>query len=260
VEYFAFSFSGLVVGFLVGLTGVGGGALMTPLLVLVFGFKPAVAVGTDLIFAASTKCFGVWVHGNQGSVDWQVVGRLALGSIPASLLCLFWLHNMGSEGASSQLIMALLGATLIFTGAAMFFRNRLHRIGQEQRTHAPHRFKKWQPHLTVLAGVVLGVLVTLTSIGAGALGAVMLSYLYPFRLSAPKVVGTDLAHAIPLATVAGSGHLMMGHIDYGLLSLLLLGSIPGVYLGSRLTTLVNESYIRYAIAAMLLLVGIKALH
>ena len=254
-----YTFSGFDIGLLVGLTGVGGGALMTPLLVMLFGFHPLTAVGTDLLFAASTKGVGVWVHGNQGSVDWQVVRLLSMGSLPAATVTLWLMWHFPAGDVMGHFIMSMLGITLILTSVAMLWKNKLHSIGKEQRTHKPHRFKKWQPILTVFTGVALGVLVTMTSIGAGALGAVMLTYLYPFRLSAVKLVGTDLAHAIPLTLVAGSGHILMGHVDFDLLGWLLLGSIPGIYLGSKISVRMDERHVRRGIALILMVVGIRAI-
>lgn len=249
--------AGLGVGFIVGLTGVGGGALMTPILVLIFGMAPAAAVGTDLWFAAVTKIFGGAIHQRRGSVDWQVLRLLWLGSLPAALLTLYWLHTSGASQMKQGLILNLLGAVLILTAGAMVFKRQAHALGRSLRINAAERFKRAQPALTVLAGAALGGLVTLTSVGAGALGTVMLVYLYPFRMKPPKLVGTDIVHAIPLTIVAGSGHLFMGNVDLGLLWQLLVGSIPGVLIGSMLSSKAPESVLRPAIAVVLVLVGVK---
>lgn len=254
-----YSLSGFLVGFLVGLTGVGGGSLMTPLLVMLFGFKPLTAVGTDLIFASATKSVGVWVHGNQGSVDWGVVRLLSMGSLPTAMVSLLIMKQYAASQAIGHLVMILLGVTLVLTSLAMLFKNRLHAIGREQRVHTPHRFKKWQPLLTVFAGAILGALVTMTSIGAGALGAVILTYLYPLRLVGVKLVGTDLAHAIPLTLIAGSGHILMENVDFVLLGWLLAGSMPGIFLGSKMSIRVGDRYVRTGIALILLVVGIKTI-
>lgn len=251
--------AGFVVGLLVGVTGVGGGSLMTPLLVLVFGMAPAAAVGTDLWFAAITKLVGGTVHHRRGGVDWEVVRRLALGSLPASALTLWWLHASGLGPVKQGLIVHMLGAVLVLTAVAMLLKKQLHAIGQRLRSTAPERFKGAQPLLTVLAGALLGFLVTLTSVGAGALGTVMLVYLYPFRMNPGRLVGTDIVHAIPLTMVAGMGHLWMGNVDLPLLGQLLLGSIPGIVIGSLVGTRTSELFLRRAIAAVLVAVGAKLL-
>jgi uncharacterized membrane protein YfcA len=251
----ATTLSGFGVGIIVGLTGIGGGALMTPLLVLVFGVAPHTAVGTDLLFACITKVFGVLVHGRRGTVDWQVVRRLATGSLPAALATVLLLAYYGTSEARSEVILTGVSVALVLTATGLLFRRRLQEVGKSLRSRAPGRFKQAQPSLTVVAGAVVGLLVALTSVGAGALGTVALVYLYPFRLTAPKLVGTDLAHAIPLALVAGAGHLMLGHTDFALLANLLLGSIPGILLGSSLSTRAPEALIRNAMAAVLLVVA-----
>jgi uncharacterized protein len=251
------SAAGFGVGVMVGMTGVGGGALMTPILVLLFGVAPAAAVGTDLWFAAITKMAGGAMHNGYGGVDWQVVRRLAAGSLPAAVLTLAWLHFTGGSQVKHGLILNALGWVLILTALAMLFRKRLHAVGQTLRETAPDRFKHFQPVLTVVAGAVLGFLVTLTSVGAGALGTVMLLYLYPFRMTPGRLVGTDIVHAIPLTMVAGAGHLAMGNVDLALLGWLLLGSIPGVLLGSLLSTKVPQGVLRGAIAAVLVAVASK---
>ncbi len=249
--------AGFGVGLLVGLTGVGGGSLMTPILVLLFGVAPATAVGTDLWFAALTKIVGGTVQHRRGMVDWQVVGRLSLGSLPAAVLTLLWMHASGSARVSQGLILQALGGVLLLTAAAMVFKRRMQAVGQALRSTAPVSFKRAQPALTVLAGAILGGLVTLTSVGAGALGTVMLVYLYPFRMTPARLVGTDIVHAIPLTLVAGTGHLLLGHVDFVLLGTLLLGSIPGIVLGSLLSSRAPEGLLRAAIAAVLVAVGAK---
>ncbi len=249
--------AGFGVGMLVGVTGVGGGSLMTPILVLLFGVAPAAAVGTDLWFAAITKLVGGTVHHKRGSVDWQVMRRLSLGSLPMAVLTLWWLHATGAAQMKQGLIVSMLGVVLLLTAAAMIFKKPLHAIGQALRERAPDRFKHAQPIATVFAGMLLGFLVTLTSVGAGALGTVMLLYLYPFRMTPARLVGTDIVHAIPLTMVAGAGHLMMGNVDLGLLGQLLLGSIPGIIVGSMIGTRTSEGMLRSAIAVVLVAVGVK---
>lgn len=255
---FSYIVSGLFVGLLVGLTGVGGGSLMTPLLVFLFGFSPNTAVGTDLLFASITKSGGVAVHhGNHRSVEWKIVGHLALGSLPAAVAVIFYLEYSDIPKATvSSVISYALGVALILTALALFFRNRLVKAALESDAHRPGRFVRWQAPVTVLTGLLLGCLVTLSSIGAGALGTVALLYLYP-RLPTVKIVGTDLAHAIPLTAVAGLGHWHMGNVDFVLLGSLLIGSLPGIWVGSHLSARVPEYVLRPALASVLILIGMK---
>lgn len=254
---FANTAAGFLVGLIVGLTGVGGGALMTPILVLLFGVAPATAIGTDLWFAAVTKLFGMGVHHHKGSVDWQVFRRLCLGSLPAACLTNIYLYLAGASRIRDGYLISALGLVLLITALAMLFKEQLHAFGRRLRIGTPERFKQAQFGLTVLAGVVLGVLVTLTSIGAGALGATLLLYLYPLRLTSAKLVGTDIAHAIPLAVVAGSGHLLAGNVNGSLLLGLLLGSIPGVFVGARLGHRIPDRWLRGGVAIVLGAVGFK---
>jgi len=248
--------SGFGVGALVGLTGVGGGALMTPLLIFGFGISPAVAVGTDLMFAAITKANGVWTHARQGSVEWPVVRRLLLGSLPAALLTLFALRQADLQNGFAQDVMTTtLGIALIVSAAALIFRRRLAQ-GSAAVNQAEGAAGRKTRIATVFTGAVLGVLVTLTSVGAGALGAAVLFWLYP-RLKATRVVGTDLAHAVPLATVAGIGHWQLGTVDWVLLGSLLIGSLPGIYVGSRLSARVPEVWLRSVLASLLLVIGVR---
>jgi uncharacterized membrane protein YfcA len=249
--------AGLLVGAIVGVTGVGGGALMTPILVLIFGVAPQTAVGTDLLYASLTKMFGVVVHHRHDTVDWQVVRRLAWGSLPAALLTLLWMRSAEAQQVRSGLIINAVAVALGITALGMVLRDWLHRVGRHLRIADASRFKYLQPGLTTAAGAVLGVLVTLTSIGAGALGTVMLVYLYPLRMNASRLVGTDLAHAIPLAMLTGLGHLALGHVDFALLFNLLVGSIPGVLVGSLVSTRAPLHFIRYAIAAVLAAVAFR---
>lgn len=251
--------AGLFVGIVVGITGVGGGALMTPILVLLFGIAPQTAVGTDLLYASITKIFGTVVHHSHGTVDWQVVRRLAYGSLPAAAATLLWMSLTSTNRVSGGFIIDAVGVALIITSLGILLKDWLHGLGRNLRLSSTEKFKMVQPGLTVVAGVILGVLVTLTSIGAGALGTVMLVYLYPLRLNASKLVGTDLTHAIPLALVAGLGHLTLGNVDYRLLVNLLIGSIPGVIIGAFISTRAPLKFIRYAIAIVLAAVAIKML-
>ncbi|MDP2904366.1 MAG: sulfite exporter TauE/SafE family protein [Methylovulum sp.] len=267
----AYTFSGFLVGLLVGVTGVGGGSLMTPLLVFLFGFKPAVAVGTDLLFAAITKTGGVWVHHTKhGSVDWKIVAWLALGSLPcavATLLVLKHFMEIGKETTGA--ITFTLGIALLLTACSLLVRSVLiHRSAKLDADDSPDdededdenentgRFQRLQIPATVFVGAVLGILVTLSSVGAGALGTVALLFLYP-KMRTVKIVGTDLAHAIPLTAVAGLGHLSLGNVDLVLLGSLLVGSLPGIWIGSHLSAKLPERYLRPVLASILLLIGFK---
>lgn len=252
--------AGLFVGLLVGLTGIGGGALMTPILVLLLGTVPKTAVGTDLFFAAFTKMAGVAVHGQRGTIDWQVCRRLAAGSLPAALVTGLALHWFGREAMKvDAVIMHALGYMLVLTTVGLLFKSKLHALGRHFRLDNAERFKYLQGPLTVLAGIFLGVVVTLTSVGAGALGTVIMLYLYPLRLTPANVVGTDLAHAIPLALIAGASHWLAGNVDYRLLFTLLSGSIPGVLAGAWLSARAPDAVLRPVLALLLLATGLKIL-
>ena len=249
--------AGAGTGFLVGLTGVGGGALMTPLLLLLFGVAPLTAVGTDLWFAAITKLFATRIHHGHGLIDWQVVRRLWLGSLSASACTLLWMKFHPVDQSALTLMKTAIATAVMVTALGIFFQKPLHALGRKLRTTDGEHFKVWQPPLTVLAGAVLGVLVTLTSVGAGALGAVFLAYLYPLRLTPPRLIATDIVHAIPLAMFAGLGHLLMGNVNFGLLGNLLLGSIPAVMLGAMLSARLPHAVLRGTLALVLLVIGLK---
>jgi uncharacterized membrane protein YfcA len=251
--------AGLLVGIIVGMTGVGGGALMTPILVLVFGSAPQTAVGTDLLFATLTKSAGFMVHGFRGTVDWQVFRRLSLGSLPAAALTVTFLYFYKSAIGKGSIIFPLIGIAIVITAVGLVFKPVILSFGKKLRIADPEHFKSMQLPLTILSGIVLGVLVSLTSIGAGAIGATMLIYLYPLRMKPATLVGTDIAHAIPLALVAGLGHLMIGNVDFIILRNLLLGSVPGIIIGSHLASKAPDHIVRTTLAAILLLVGIKML-
>jgi uncharacterized protein len=251
---FLYSISGFVVGALVGITGVGGGSLMTPLLVLTFGIAPATAVGTDLLYACITKTGGTLVHGFHGTVAWPVVRRLAAGSIPATLLTILALRYFGAkEHGVSGLITNVLGFALILTAATLIFRKWLQaRLARSVDALAP-----WQKTLTTIAlGAFLGFLVSISSVGAGAIGVTILVLLYP-QLPAARVVGSDIAHAVPLTLVAGLGHLYLGSIDWSLLVSLLIGSLPGIVLGSYFAARVPDRLLRPVLASTLALTGAR---
>lgn len=250
---------GALVGLVVGLTGVGGGALMTPLLVLLFGVAPTTAVGTDLLFAAITKVFGSAIHHRRDGVDWLVVRRLWWGSLPAAVATLLWLHGLGERRPADETTTFALGVVLLISALSMLFRPRLQAWAGAVGKRPVATASRWQGPLTMAAGAAIGFTVTLTSIGAGALGAVALLWLYPLRMGPARLVGTDLAHAVLLALVAGAGHLVIGQIDLALLGWLLLGSLPGVAAGSMAACRVNEPVLRHAIAVALGAVGLRML-
>ncbi len=254
---FAYTVAGFAVGAIVGLTGVGGGSLMTPLLVLLFGIHPSVAVGTDLLYAAITKAGGTLAHGLKGTVDWSVTRRLATGSIPASLLTLYVVGNHapgGIEGAA-DIIKVALGIALVLTAVAIIFRKRIQSYAIRRFGDHPNR-RRTAAVLTVLTGAVLGVLVSISSVGAGALGVTALIFLYP-SMPALRIVGSDIAHAVPLTAVAGMGHWWLGSVDWALLGSLIIGSLPGIWLGSHVSTKIPDRILRPILATMLVLVGAK---
>jgi uncharacterized membrane protein YfcA len=248
--------SGFCVGLLVGLTGVGGGSLMTPILILIFGVAPGAAVGTDLLYACVTKTGGVLVHGLNNTVDWRVVRRLSLGSIPASALTLVVLYYLNIHSAAGNALFVLaLGIALLLTALALVFRRRFTAFYMARVGVLPERLLF---RFTILVGVVLGILVSISSVGAGALGATALILLYP-DLPASKITGSDIAHAVPLTLVAGIGHLMLGTIDLTLLVSLLLGSLPGIFLGSALVVKIPERFLRLTLATVLAVVAARLL-
>ncbi len=253
-----YSVSGLVVGLLVGLTGVGGGSLMTPILVLVFGIHPATAVGTDLLYAAITKSAGTAIHGGKRTVDWKMVGLLALGSIPATLLTLWGIQTFGKSQELSHLITRVLGYALFVTALMLLLRGVIRRMAEARRAQAIEDQKPLhmgrRAVLTILTGLVLGFLVSLSSVGAGALGVTALILLYP-QLPIVRIVGSDIAHAVPLTFLAGMGYFFLGKVDPSMLLALLIGSIPGIIAGSFLAPKVPETALRVILAVVLTLVG-----
>ena len=248
--------SGFVVGMLVGVTGVGGGSLMTPILVLLFGVHATTAVGTDLLYAAITKTGGTLTHGLKGTVDWRVTGRLAAGSIPATILTLFALYILGIKGNDSPpLITTALGIALVMT-AVCVLSHRWLRLLTATRHAEPDPW--WTATLTTFAGLLLGVFVTLSSVGAGAIGMTALVLLYP-RTPIARLVGSDIAHAVPLTLIAGVGHWLLGSVDWVLLGSLVIGSLPGIFFGSHLSARVPDKILRPVLATILVIVGVRML-
>jgi uncharacterized protein len=249
-----YSISGFCVGALVGLTGVGGGSLMTPLLILLFGIHPSTAVGTDLLFAASTKSVGTIVHTTARTIDWKLVGLLATGSVPATIATLFFLSNFGLGGATAQhTITLMLGAVLLITALFMI-------VGKRIRQHCSGPLNGLDSRtislLTIALGLVMGILVTTTSVGAGAIGVTVLLLLNP-DMPANRIVGSDIAHAVPLTLLAGIGHWYLGSIDWSLLGALLIGSLPGIVFGSYLASRSHDTVVRAALATILFIVGVR---
>jgi uncharacterized protein len=246
--------SGFGVGLLVGMTGVGGGSLMTPLLILLFGIHPSTAVGTDLLYAAATKTGGSVVHSWARSIHWPAVIRLASGSIPASILTLIllWQLNLDSAAARS-LVNIVLAFALMLTAASLIFRKA---IMDSLRWRMERLDDRTIARATVLVGVALGVLVSISSVGAGAVGVTALLLLYP-NLPMSRIVGSDIAHAVPLTLVAGIGHWIMGSIDWHLMGSLLVGSVPGIVLGSYTAGRVPDPVLRALLAAALIIVAGK---
>jgi uncharacterized membrane protein YfcA len=246
--------SGFVVGALVGMTGIGGGSLMTPLLILVFGVQPATAVGTDLLYAAITKSGGTLFHGFSKSIDWRVVGRLAFGSIPTTILTLLILSGFDRHGAAAgTLIKSVLSIALLMTALVLIFRKYI-------LARYASRVAAMQPRHTALCtigmGAVIGSLVSISSVGAGAIGAMALVLLYP-HMPMARIVGSDIAHAVPLTLVAGIGHWWLGSTDWFLLVSLLIGSLPGIFFGSYCCTRVPDGALRMILAVTLTVVAVK---
>jgi hypothetical protein len=254
-----FIFAGFGVGVIVGLTGVGGGSLMTPLLIFAFGVKPHLAIGTDLLFAAFTKMGGTVNLARSRLIDWRIVGQVAAGSIPATLITLYILRDLGPANEAIQSLMTTtLGVALLFTAAAMLYKAVRGKSSPTKIDPAllakATRPKHWS--LPLLFGAVLGTLVTLTSVGAGAIGVIVLMLLYP-ALPLPRIVAADIAHAVPLTLVAGLGHASLGSVDWMLLAKLLAGSLPGIWLGTYLMHKTSDRVIRSLLSVLLAYAGTK---
>ncbi|XHS78447.1 sulfite exporter TauE/SafE family protein [Burkholderiaceae bacterium UC74_6] len=248
--------SGFLVGAIVGVTGVGGGSLMTPLLLSVFRLNPAVAIGTDLWFAALTKFSGSVAHARHGHVLWRITGLLLAGSIPASIATVAAMHAIGLTKSTMNVLTLALGIALLLTAASVAFKQSWQPLALRLERFIPESRK---PALTIAAGALLGVLVSLSSIGAGAIGATLILLIYP-RLEARQIVGTDIAHAVPLTLVAGIGHATLGNVAWALLVPLLIGSIPGIWLGAQLTRKLPDRAVRALLCGSLLLAGWKVIH
>ncbi len=251
-----FAIAGLLVGTAVGATGVGGGSLMTPVLILFYGISPALAVGTDLLYAAISKTFGVVLYRQKKAVDWPIVGWQALGSVPASLMTLYVLEQVGPSPALDHVIKLVLSIAIIVTAAFTLVQETL------LRRLRPRAAKSLPPLplkiLTILAGVLIGTVVTISSVGAGVIGMMLLILLYPTR-EPIKLVGSDLAHAVLITAIAGAGHARLGTVDYSMLGFLLLGALPGIWVGSRIGFRLDPAMLKRIIAILLLVVGTTTL-
>ena len=259
MQEFAFIFAGFFVGLVVGLTGVGGGSLMTPLLIFFFRMKPHLAIGTDLLFAAFTKMGGSIALARARMIDWPVVGWTALGSLPATLVTLYVLHTAGPASSAVQQVMTMtLGVALLLTAAATLYKAAAGKATPRHVEDAAlaQSIRPRHPLLAVLFGAVLGVLVTLTSVGAGAIGVLVLMLLYP-SLPLPRIVAADIAHAVPLTLVAGLGHASLGSVDWPLLLKLLAGSLPGIWLGSLLMRRTSDRVVRSLLSVLMAYAGAK---
>jgi uncharacterized protein len=251
---FAYPLCGFLVGALVGFTGIGGGSVMTPLLILVFGVHPLSAVGTDLLYAAVTKATGAKIHARRSNVDWRVVGYLAMGSVPGALATVIVISRLPMHSPElAHVVTVAIGVALLLAAAGLLvgrgveFETDLAGASSAGTSHD-------RPRMTVFLGFLLGVLVSLTSIGVGAIGIIVLRYLYP-RLSAVRLVGSDIAHAVPLTLLAGSGHWLMGDVNWGILGSLLIGSIPGIVIASCFAQHVPERVLRRTLGVVLIAVA-----
>jgi uncharacterized membrane protein YfcA len=257
MEFLLYITSGALVGLIIGLTGIGGGSLMTPLL-LMFGIPPHVAVGTDLLYASITKASGVVTHHKQKSIRWEITWLMALGSIPAAIITGLVLHSYFNDFKQyTGVITTSLGVMLIITACMLIFRNKIQVFSQRQADlKRVGVLQKNKAALTIAMGVLLGAFVTLSSVGAGAIGTAILLVLYP-HLRSINIIGTDLAHAVPLTLIGGLIHLSLGNVDFALLGALLIGSIPAIHLGSKLGTKLPENILRTVLASLLLGLGVK---
>lgn len=247
--------AGAGVGVCIGLTGVGGGSLMTPLLLL-FGYSLPVAIGTDLLYAACTKCGGVWAHSRQGTINWRLCALLAAGSLPMATLTIILLGTYFEEAADyTPILTRILGIMLLLTALVVLLRRRLQRRMQAA-TYQDHWLARHTDFITVVMGAVLGVCVTLSSVGAGAFAAAILMMLYA-RLPALQIVGTDIAHAVPLTLIAGLGHFALGNVNFYLLLGLLIGSLPAVAIGAKMANRVPDGLLRPVLAGILFFLGLR---
>jgi uncharacterized membrane protein YfcA len=244
-----------VVGLLVGMTGAGGGALMTPMLILLFAVTPSTAISSDLVAAVVMRPIGAGVHLRAGTVNLRLVGWMVVGSVPAAFLGAYLLHVMGHAKAAQDNIEIALGAALLIGAGGMALRFALDRRAGNKRSAVVHSLAA-RPLPTVAVGVIGGVIVGMTSVGSGSLMIVLLLFLYP-AIGANQLVGTDLTQAVPLTLAAALGALAFGHVELGVTASLVIGSVPAVFIGSLVSSSVPDRYVRPAIAFVIFASGLK---
>ncbi len=244
-----------VIGLLVGMTGAGGGALMTPMLILLFGITPSTAISSDLVAAVVMRPFGAAVHLRKGTVNLRLVGWMVLGSVPMAFVGSYLLHLLGNSKHAQDHIEVALGCALLAGAAAMAFRYVLDRRRGERREAIVHHVTP-RPLATLVIGMIGGIIVGLTSVGSGSLMIVLLMFVYPM-LGANQLVGTDLTQAVPLTLAAALGALAFGHVSFGVTISLVIGSVPAVLVGSMISSSAPDRYVRPAIAFVILASGLK---
>ena len=251
---FAFSIAGFVVGIAVGATGVGGGSLMTPILILFYGINPAIAVGTDLLYASISKSFGVLLHGKNGSMDWKIVAWMSAGSVPATFLTLLFLRAQTPGPELDSLIKLTLAIAVIVTASFALFQEPLARLLKGRATGLAAHVERHQRALTVASGVLVGTVVTISSVGAGVIGMMLLLWLYP-KHAPIRLVGSDLAHAVIITGIAGLGHASLGTVNYTMLGFLLIGALPGIWIGTQVGFKLPPKPLKRLIAGFLVFIG-----
>ena len=263
VEAINFILAGMLVGFCVGITGVGGGSLMTPILISVFKIEPHIAIGTDLLYAAISKFAGSMVHAKKMNIVWPIVIWLAVGSIPASFATTWVLEHYLSQSTHYKATLTMvLGVMLTLTGISIVFRTQIERFFEKYRKANsevemdPAVIAKQKRPLIIFMGIILGVFVTLSSVGAGAFGIMALVLMFP-NLPMIRIIGSDVVHAVLLTLVAGLGHMSAGNVDFELLMWLLVGSIPAIIVGTLVSSKMPEKLIRKILGITLCLLGIN---
>ncbi|SPL70078.1 sulfite exporter TauE/SafE family protein [Acinetobacter stercoris] len=258
-----FILAGMLVGFCVGITGVGGGSLMTPILISLFRIEPHIAIGTDLIYAAISKFCGSLVHAKKLNIVWPIVFWLALGSIPASFATTWVLeHYLSQSTAYKAVLTTILGFMLTLTGISIVFRSQIEKFFKRIRTDKPQTTEQEKQAVNakrsyiLLMGIVLGVFVTLSSVGAGAFGIMALILMFP-NLPMIRIIGSDVVHAVLLTLVAGLGHMSSGNVDFNLLGWLLVGSIPAIVIGTLISSRLPEKMIRKVLGITLFALGVN---
>lgn len=260
---FEFILAGMLVGFCVGITGVGGGSLMTPILISLFRIEPHIAIGTDLLYAAISKFCGSMVHARKLNIVWPIVLWLAVGSIPASFITSWVLEHYLSQSTHYKAVLTMvLGFMLTLTGVSIIFRTRIEKFFNKFRTKEVTQSENEQLAIhkkrsfIVIMGIILGVFVTLSSVGAGAFGIMALVIMFP-NLPMIRIIGSDVVHAVLLTLVAGLGHMSAGNVDFTLLMWLLVGSIPAIIIGTLISSRMPERLIRKILGITLFALGVN---